>query len=169
MKNTCHLYQKNITLEQAVLGGNFKIQIENGQMIKVRLKPGSFSGQVIRLKAIAGQDNLILPKDTFIRLHVMDHPFYSVNGLNLKASLLITPAEAELGCTKRVLSPDGKGMNVIVKPKSKDGDQILIKNAGLSDKKKTGNIIFQIKIDLMDNVDESLILADLIKHKKIIN
>jgi molecular chaperone DnaJ len=169
MKTTCHLYQKNITLEQAVLGGNFKIQIENGQMIRVLLKHGSFSGQVIRLKAAAGLNTASLPKDTFIKLHVMDHPFYRVNGLNLKASLLVTAAEAELGCTKKIVSPDGKQMDVIVMPKSKDGDHILIKNAGLSDKKKTGDIIFQIKIDFLDNVDDALLLADLTKQKMIIN
>ena len=169
MNSNCHLYQKNITLEQALLGGNFTIQVGNGQIVRVKLKPGSFNGQVIRLKAIAGSTNKSLSQDTYIQLKVLDHPMYRVDGLNIMATLQITPAEAKLGGQKKISAPGGDIITLSIKPKSADGDQIVVKGAGLSDKNKTGDIVYKIKIDVLDHIDEATLKDDLLKYERTLH
>jgi len=168
MNNINYLYQKNITLEQAIAGGNFKIQTENGQTIKVKLKPGSFNGQVIRLKGSENTDSN-KQNDTFIELKVLDHPLYSVDGLNLNALLVITPADAEVGCVKNFPGPNGKPVKARVNPKSKEGQEVVVKGAGLSDKENTGDIIYKIRIDFLDDLDEVTLMNDLSDVENIYN
>jgi molecular chaperone DnaJ len=168
MNNICHLYEKNITLEQALSGGNFKIQIEQGKTIKVRLKPGSFNGQVIRLKNTENSPDCA-KKDTFIKLHVLDHPLYNIDGINLRSSMIVSPAESEMGCEKKMIGPSGKQLSVNVKAKSKDGDEIIVEGAGLSDGNDTGNIVYKIKIDFLDEFDEAAFLNNFAEQEFILN
>jgi DnaJ-class molecular chaperone len=94
---------------------------------------------------------------------------YHIDGLNLIATLLISPAEAELGGLKKIPVPGGNKITVSVKAKTVEGDEIVVTGAGLSDKNKTGDIIFRIKIDNLDYLDESTIRDDLLKHERILN
>lgn len=148
------LYYKNITLEQALTGGYFKIQLQNGHKVKVVLKPGVYSGKIIRLKNSEPHENGKL-NDIYIELNVMDHPLYHIEGLNVKAPLIVTSAEAKMGATKQLIGPDGKLISLEVLPDSENGHEIIIKNAGLSDKYNKGDIVYQLKV--INWIDEELI------------
>lgn len=153
------LYHKNITLEQAISGGNFKIRLSKGKTIRVTIKPGSYSGKVIRLKEPGKMENG-KKSDTFIELKVLDHPLYSLDGLNLNASIILTPTEALLGCSKRITGPNGKPIVVNVPPESKDGDRIILNGAGLINRQETGDIVLKVNIDPLDELNFSLIEND---------
>lgn len=146
---------KNITLEQAYIGSYFTIRIPGGERVKVHLKPGTPNGHVLRLKKLGnvsddGQDM----GDAFIKLRIIDHPLYKLNGLDINAHFVVTPAEAFMGTVKKVPGPDGKIIVFRIAPNSKSGDTIVIKAAGLKNGDKTGDIIFTIQIEKIDFLDD---------------
>lgn len=148
-------FNKSITLEQAFLGGYFKIRTAQGVTLKVKIKPGSYTGKIVRLNRIE-KNNECLANNILIKLHVLDHPLYKVEGLNLTSTLIITPADAKLGTTKKIPAPDGKEITVKILPNSKTEHEIIIKNAGLKDKSKTGHIIYKLQFAEFNFFDEVL-------------
>jgi len=149
-------YFKNITLEQALIGGKFRIQLEDGSTVKVKLKPGSYSGQVIRLKS-----NLELPsnkprKDTLITINVLDHPMYRIDGLNLEAIVVLTAAEAKMGTLKKLPGPDGGFIEINIPKDSKPDQKIVLKEKGLKQKEISGDIIYQIKIEDLSFIESEI-------------
>lgn len=156
MNNINQIYHKNITLEQALLGGIFKIQLENGKTVKVKLKPGCFSGQIIRLKDLGLLNNGV-QSDAFIELKVLDHPVYAVDGIDLHATFMISPVEALTGCSKIITGPNGKPLTVVILPDSEDGAEIRILRGGLSDRQKTGDLIYTVKINYLNEITKAVI------------
>ena len=155
MNDINHIYHKNITLEQALLGGIFKIQLENGKTVKVKLKPGSFNGQIIRLKDL-GQVSNGIHSDAYIELKVLNHPIYKVDGLDLRATFMITPTEALMGCSKIIPGPNGKHLMVDILPDSVDGQEIIFPNSGLADNQNSGDLIYTVKIDYLDELTKAI-------------
>lgn len=149
-------YYKNITLEQAFVGGNFKIQLENGHMVKVKLKPGSYTGQIIRLKNL--KDDIYKGKvsDTLITINVLDHPLYRINGLNLEAAIVVMPAEAKLGVYKKLLGPDGAELEIKIPKDSRSNQNIVIPGKGLRQNENMGDIIFQLRIEDLTALEDEI-------------
>lgn len=149
-------FKKNITLEEALKGGDFIIKILNGKVLKVKLKAGLNNGQTIRLrnagKKIPGGKH----GDAFIKLKVLDHPLYKIDGINLRSVLFINSVEAERGTVKIVHGPDGKKISIQIAPKTQNSQIITIENKGLTKKDKTGHIYFQIKVDSTFQINRAL-------------
>lgn len=153
MNNLNLHYYKNITLEQAFIGGKFKIQLHDGRKIKVELKPGSYSGQIIRLKnkKIESEQNRV--EETLITLNVLDHPMYHIDGLNLQALLFINHAEAKTGSKKKLPGPDGRPLVIEIPRDTSNDDKIVLSNRGLKRKNLEGDIIFKIKVEDLLSID----------------
>ena len=149
-------YFKNITLEQALIGGKFRIQLEDGSTVKVILKPGSYTGQVIRLKREEDPISKKLLKDTLITLNVLDHPMYRIDGLNLEAIVVLTAAEVKMGTSKKLPGPDGGFIEINIPKDSKQDQKIVIKEKGLRQKYLSGDIIFQIKIGDFSFIEDKI-------------
>ena len=147
MKKADIYYHKNITLEQVISGGNFVIFLQNGKKVKVNINPGVKDGQVIRLLEAGQNAEMGVMGDVLIELKVMDHPLYKLHGLDLHAALILSPAEAELGCLKTMPGPNGKKISVKVLPKSKQGDIVIVEKAGIKKNAEIGSIHFEIKIE----------------------
>jgi DnaJ-class molecular chaperone len=149
-----HLYKK-ITLEQALCGGNFVIQLNEGRLVKVQLKPGISDGQKIRLKSfgLASADGM-QKGDALITLNVLDHPFFKVAGLDINSIFVVSPAEAMSGTVKQIQGPDGKKIAVRIAPNSKNGDVVTVKGAGLKRNDEAGDIHFQIQIEELEELNE---------------
>jgi len=141
-----YYYHKNITLQQALTGGNFRIQLLDGRIVDVKLKPGCYEGQVIRLKNLGMHSDSGDTGDAIIKLKLIDHPLYTIHNLDLKAFLILTAEEARAGAKKVVPGPAGSPIEVIVKPETNSGEIIKIANAGLTKKNKTSNLYFQVKV-----------------------
>ena len=156
-------YHKNITLEQALAGGNFQIYLQNGKKVKVDIKPGINDGQIIRLKEMGQMGEKGSRGDVLIKLNVMDHPLYKLHGLDLHALLILTPAEAELGCLKTMPGPDGKKLSVKVPPKSKQGTIVVLENGGIRKNENRGNIRFEVVIEDL-NAFEAIFQTNLLSN-----
>lgn len=170
MKDLNIYLHKKITLEQAVCGGNFIIQLNTGRTVKILLKPGVMDGHKIRLKnhGLVSDDGS-QKGDAFITLNVLEHPFFKVDGLDIKSDFVISPAEAVNGIVKKLPGPDGKKMVIRVPPNTKDGDIVTVKGAGLNVNDKKGDMHFHIRIENIDELNEFFMSSLLNQTAKLLN
>jgi curved DNA-binding protein len=81
-----------ISLEKAYAGGRERIRLEDGRSLEVNMPTGMVSGQRIRLK---GQGTA--GGDLYLKIEVLPHEFFKVEGTDIICELPITPCEAILG------------------------------------------------------------------------
>jgi curved DNA-binding protein len=81
-----------ISLEKAYAGGRERIRLEDGRSLEVNMPTAMVSGQRIRLK---GQGTA--GGDLYLKIEVLPHEFFKVEGIDIVCDLPITPCEAILG------------------------------------------------------------------------
>ena len=124
----------DISLEEAFYGGERKIayRLPNDKLktISINIPRGMHSGEMIRLSGQGregkngGQNG-----DMFIRVNILPHNKFEIDGLDLITELLLTPWEAALGCEVGV---DGLDSNILlnVPEGTVTGDKFRIANGG---------------------------------------
>ncbi len=117
-------------------------------MVKLNLKKGLYDGQLLRLKeSQAGRRSGQESGDLILQVSLLDHPFYHIDQLNIRAELPLSPAEAYSGCIRTFAGPDGKSLRIEIPPRAKDGDAIRIGQGGLKKGSRQGDLEFIIRID----------------------
>jgi curved DNA-binding protein len=81
-----------LSLEKAYAGGRERIRLEDGRSLEVNMPTGMVSGQRIRLK---GQGTA--GGDLYLKIEVLPHEFFKVEGTDIICELPVTPCEAILG------------------------------------------------------------------------
>jgi len=81
-----------VPLDRAFTGGRERIRLEDGRSLDVKMPAGILSGQRIRLKGQGSYGG-----DLYLKITVADHPFFTLEGLDVCCQLPITPCEAVLG------------------------------------------------------------------------
>jgi curved DNA-binding protein len=81
-----------ISLEKAYAGGRERIRLEDGRSLEVNMPTAMVSGQRIRLK---GQGTA--GGDLYLKIEVLPHEFFKMEGTDIVCDLPITPCEAILG------------------------------------------------------------------------
>ncbi len=81
-----------ISLEKAYAGGRERIRLEDGRSLEVNMPSAMVSGQRIRLK---GQGTA--GGDLYLKIEVLPHEFFKVEGTDIVCELPVTPCEAILG------------------------------------------------------------------------
>ena len=143
-----------LSLEEAVLGGKKPIQLErvesNGtrsvKNYQVNIPAGTAEGAVIRLKGEGTQN-----QDLHLRVKILPHPRYKIEGSNLLALLPIAPWEAVLGGKVPVETLDGK-LTVTIPPGSQAGQQLRLRGKGLPVKGgQRGDLLAELRIVVPKN------------------
>lgn len=126
----------DISLEEAFYGGERKIayRLPNDKLktISVNIPRGMHSGEMIRLSGQGregkngGQNG-----DMFIKVNILPHNKFEIDGLDLITELPLTPWEAALGCEVGV---DGLDSNILlnVPEGTVTGDKFRIANGRIS-------------------------------------
>ncbi len=91
-----------LPLEKAYQGGRERIKLEDGRSLEVDMPPGMLPGHMIRLR---GQG--IASGDLFLKIDVIPHHRFRLEGWDIHCSLPVTPAEAVLGGFVEVPTLDG--------------------------------------------------------------
>jgi curved DNA-binding protein len=81
-----------VPLEKAYAGGRERIRLEDGRSLEVNMPSGMVSGQRIRLKGQGKSGG-----DLYLRIEVLPHEFFKLEGNDIVCELPITPCEAILG------------------------------------------------------------------------
>ena len=126
-----------ISLEEAWQGAA-KVFSINGNNIRIRLKPGTYEGLLIRLPGKAGPANGKTPAgDLYLTIHVAPDTRYEVNGDTIKQKLSIDLFTAVLGGDKEVTTLAG-ALKIKIPPGTQNGKIMRIKGKGMPVYNKEG-------------------------------
>jgi curved DNA-binding protein len=138
----------DLTLQEAFAGGSRKFRLSDGRDYDVTIPPGVREGQRIRLAGegapgVGGGPN----GDLLLRVHILPHPRFRLEGRDLLVDLPVAPWEAALGATVPVPLIDGGTARVKVKGGSSSGTRLRLKGEGWPDgRDRRGDLYAIVKI-----------------------
>ena len=126
-----------------------------GQKIRIKLKPGTYEGLVIKLpgKAPATKGKA---GDLYLAIHVRVPEGYELEGLNIRQHINIDLFTAVLGGEKEVDTLAGK-LKVKVPEASQEGRVLKLKGKGMpmyNDPTKHGDLLLELHLQLPDKLTE---------------
>jgi curved DNA-binding protein len=146
----------NITLEEAFNGVEKQFTID-GRTLRVKIVPGAAHGKKLRLKnqgasgTGGGQRG-----DLYLKINIIDHPYFERRGDDLYYNLNIDLYTAILGGKKQIKTLDGKKINVDIPKESDNGKILRIKGLGIrqqENKSQRGNLFIRIKVEIPKNLN----------------
>jgi DnaJ-class molecular chaperone len=145
-----------VSLEESVKGVEKRVRLPSGKELNVRIPAGVSSGQQIRLKGQGESAPGHRPGDLLISITVANHPFFKVDGVDLRVELPITLYEAVLGAKVRV--PTLTGAIELSIPKNTSSGRIFrLKGKGIPKPAgAAGDLFVTTKIVLPDGHDAEL-------------
>ncbi|GAB6162747.1 J domain-containing protein [Desulfothermus naphthae] len=143
-----------LTLEDAYKGGKKTITLSDGassKVLTVNIPPGVSEGSKIRL---AGQGQIGpggAKGDLYLKVKLLPHHLFKVEGNNVILDLPLTPWEAALGCSVSIPTLDGR-VELKVPPGTSSGQKLRIKGKGLGRGAKKGDFFARIQIKVPKNL-----------------
>ena len=146
----------SVTLEEAVKGGEKRVRLPNGKELNVRIPAGVANGQQIRLRGQGETAQGHPPGDVLITITIAPHPFFKVDGSDLRIELPITLYEAVLGGKVRVPTLGG-AVELSIPRNTSSGRIFRLKGKGLPKATgATGDLFVTARIALPDGNDAEL-------------
>ncbi|HWP98441.1 MAG TPA: J domain-containing protein [Syntrophomonadaceae bacterium] len=117
--------------------------------LEVKIPSGVAEGSRIRLKGQGGEGAGGGQRgDLYLKIHVLPHPLFSLQGLDLEIEVVIAPEQAVLGDRVEVPTLE-KSLLVTVPPNSHGGQRLRLKGKGLQNKESSrGDLYVRLKIDI---------------------
>src|SRR3954468_12761243 len=144
-----------VSLEDAVNGAEKRVRLPNGKELNVKIPAGVTAGQQIRLKGQGETAQGHRPGDVLITVSIAPHPFFKVEGSDLRVDLPITLYEAVLGGKVRV-PPLGGAVELSIPKNTSSGRTFRLKGKGLPKAGGSGDLFVTTKIILPDGNDAEL-------------
>lgn len=145
----------SVSLEEAAKGAEKRVRLPNGKELNVKIPAGVTAGQQIRLKGQGETARGHRPGDVLITVNIAPHPFFKVDGNDLRVELPITLYEAVLGGKVRVPTLGG-AVELSVPKNTSSGRTFRLKGKGLPNKGAPGDLFVTMKIVLPDGHDAEL-------------
>lgn len=144
-----------VPLETLAKGGVARVILPSGRTLEVKIPAGMEDGKQIRLRgqgaagAPGGE-----PGDAIITVKGAAHPYFKVDGHDLRLDLPVTVYEAALGAKIAAPTLDGK-VELTVPPGSTSGRVLRLRGKGLpaTDSKAAGDLYVALKVMLPESVD----------------
>lgn len=144
-----------VPLETVAKGGSARVILPSGRTLEVKVPAGVEEGQQIRLRG-QGQPGLRggEPGDALVTIKVAAHPWFKVEGRDLRVELPVAVYEAALGAKVQTPTLDGK-VELAVPPGSNGGRTLRLRGKGLpaTDAKPAGDLYVSLKIMLPEDPD----------------
>ncbi|WP_461834718.1 DnaJ C-terminal domain-containing protein [Desulfothermus sp.] len=143
-----------LTLEDAYKGGKKTITLSDGassKVLTVNIPPGVSEGSKIRL---AGQGQVGpggARGDLYLKVKLLPHHLFKVEGNNVILDLPLTPWEAALGCSVSIPTLDGR-VELKVPPGTSSGQKLRLKGKGLGRGAKKGDFFARVQIKVPKNL-----------------
>src|SRR3982750_4776359 len=144
-----------VSLEEAVNGAEKRVRLPTGKELNVKIPAGVVAGQQIRLKGQGETAPGHRPGDLLITVNIAPHPFFKVDGSDLRLDLPITLYEAVLGGKVRVPTL-GSAVELSIPKNTSSGRVFRLKGKGLPKVGGTGDLFVTIRIILPDGNDAEL-------------
>ena len=120
-----------VSLEESVKGAEKRVRLPTGKELNVRIPAGVTAGQQIRLKGQGETAPGHPPGDLLITVSIAPHPFFKVEGSDLRVDLPITLYEAVLGGKVRVPTL-GNAVELSIPKNTSSGRIFRLKGKGLA-------------------------------------
>lgn len=145
-----------VSLEEAANGGEKRVRLPTGKELDVKIPAGVTAGQQIRLKGQGETAPGHPPGDLLITINIAPHPFFKVEGSDLRLELPITLYEAVLGSKVRVPTLGG-AVELSIPKNTSSGRTFRLKGKGLPKPAGgTGDLFATTRIMLPDGNDSDL-------------
>ncbi len=150
----------SVSLEETVQGGTRRVRLPTGKELNVKIPAGVIAGQQIRLKGQGDTAPGHPPGDVLITVTIAPHPYFKVEGNDLRIELPITLYEAVLGAKVRVPTLDG-AVQLSIPKNTSSGRTFRLKGKGLPHKtsrnlSEYGDLFAVTRIILPDGNDAEL-------------
>ncbi|MGX4773265.1 DnaJ C-terminal domain-containing protein [Bradyrhizobium guangdongense] len=145
----------SVSLEESVKGGEKRVRLPNGKELNVKIPAGVVEGQQIRLRGQGETAQGHPPGDLLITINIAPHPFFKIEGADLRIDLPVTLYEAVLGGRVRVPTL-GNAVELSVPKNTSSGRTFRLKGKGLPKSGGTGDLFVTIRIMLPDGNDAEL-------------
>jgi DnaJ-class molecular chaperone len=146
----------SVSLEEAVKGGDKRVRLPTGKELNVKVPAGVTEGQQIRLR---GQGETVQghpPGDLLITVHIAPHPYFKVDGSDIRLDLPVTLYEAVLGGKVRVPTLGG-AVELSIPKNTSSGRTFRLKGKGLPKQGgAAGDLFVTTRIMLPDGNDADL-------------
>src|ERR1700726_167279 len=119
-----------VSLEEAVKGAEKRVRLPTGKELNVKIPAGVSPGQQIRLKGQGETAQGHRPGDLLITVSIAPHPFFKVDGSDLRLDLPITLYVAVLGGKVRVPTL-GSAVELSIPKNTSSGRTFRLKGKGL--------------------------------------
>ena len=146
----------SVSLEEAVNGVEKRVRLPTGKELNVKIPAGVVAGQQIRLKGQGDTSPGHPPGDLLITVSIAPHPFFKVDGSDLRVDLPITLYEAVLGGKVRVPTL-GNAVELSIPKNTSSGRIFRLKGKGLPKPAgAAGDLFVTTRIMLPDGNDAQL-------------
>jgi DnaJ-class molecular chaperone len=146
----------SVSLEEAVKGGDKRVRLPTGKELNVKVPAGVIEGQQIRLRGQGETAQGHPPGDLLITVHIAPHPYFKVDGSDIRLDLPITLYEAVLGGKVRVPTLGG-AVELSIPKNTSSGRTFRLKGKGLPKQGgATGDLFVTARIMLPDGNDADL-------------
>ena len=124
--------------------------------LNVKIPAGVSDGERIRLKGQGTPGIGDSPSgDLYLKVRLVPHPLFDVEGHNLTITIPIAPWEAALG-TKIIVPTLSAKVQVSIPAGSQTGQRLRIKGKGLVHKRGSGDLFAVLKVVMPDTVDDNI-------------
>ena len=124
-----------LSVEEAYRGGRRTVTLagpSGPRSYQVDVPRGVTDGQRIRLAGEGGRGSGDAPAgDLYLRVRILPHPVFRVEGRDVHVQLPVTPWEAALGATVPVPTPSGTTAKVTVPAGSSSGRRLRLRGEGM--------------------------------------
>src|SRR3984957_8156981 len=144
-----------VSLEEAVKGADKRVRLPTGKELNVKIPPGVVAGQQIRLKGQGETAPGHPPGDLLITVSIAQHPFFKVDGSDLRLDLPVTLYEAVLGGKVRVPTLGG-AVELSIPKNTSSGRKFRLKGKGLPKAGGNGDLLVTTRIMLPDGNNAEL-------------
>ena len=153
----------NVTFDEAFNGTEKRITVRipgksESDTHTVKVPAGAVDGGRVRLKGPgAPGENGGAAGDLLITTKIDAHPYFGRDKADVTVDLPINVAEAALGASIVVPTPDGKKIKVKVPAGTQDGKVLTIKGKGapdLKNKGQFGNLKIQIHVEVPTDMND---------------
>ncbi len=145
-----------VSLEESVKGGEKRVRLPTGKELNVKIPAGVTAGQQIRLKGQGETAPGHAPGDLLITVSIAPHPFFKIDGSDLRVDLPITLYEAVLGGKVRVPTLGG-AVELSIPKNTSSGRTFRLKGKGLPKAAgSVGDLFVTTRIMLPDGNDAEL-------------
>src|SRR5215212_809338 len=146
----------SVSLEESVNGAEKRVRLPTGKELNVKIPPGVVAGQQIRLKGQGETAPGHPPGDLLITVSIAPHPYFKVDGSDLRVDLPITLYEAVLGGKVRVPTLGG-AVDLSIPKNTSSGRVFRLKGKGLPKPNgAAGDLFVTTRIMLPDGNDAQL-------------